>query len=186
MHTETTPRSETVPESTKPEAHKSDRWENLGASLRRGMANLGTEVTLVALGLTLAGCSPQTKSYYSGSFTDLPPPPPDARLQLSVSTEQDGTVFINYVTWDQKSTSFVRKDIHYTSEKMLQLANYGDFREAGGYKQTIRDGEVLMGGAIVDQAAHKILLPNGTAVDGPSGNIVNTAGQVLKAFGGAK
>ena len=161
-----------------------DLWENLGSSLRTAWNKVGAEATLVALGLTLVGCSPQTKSYYSGSFTALPPPPPDARLQLSVSTEQDGTVFINYVSWDKAEARFVRKDIHYTSEKFMQLANFGDFREAGGYKQRIHDGEVLMGGAIVDQASHKILLPNGTAVDGPTGNIIGARGEVLKVFGG--
>ena len=44
-------------------------WGDLGSSLRRAWYNFGTGMTLEALGLTLEGCSPQTKSYYSRAYT---------------------------------------------------------------------------------------------------------------------
>ena len=155
---------------------------DLGASLRRCLHKTGVGLSALALAASLAGCSPQFKSYWSGTYTDLPPPPPNARLQLGVSTEQDGTLFINYVVWDAKAAKFVRQDIHYTTEKVGGLANYGDFREMGGYRQPILDGEVLYGGAIVDQKSGNIILANGNKLDGASGNIFNPHGQLVKAL----
>ena len=137
---------------------------------------------LLGLAAVLPGCSPQNSSYYFGSFTKLPPPPPEARMQLGVSTEEDGTVFVNYVVWNDKASHFERKDFHYTSKKLGGTMNFGDFAAAGGYQQRIHDGEVLYGNAIVDQKAGRIIMQGGNYIDGRTGNTYSADGTLLKAF----
>ncbi len=140
-------------------------------------ATLGA--TLAAGILGVSGCSPQVKSYWSGTYTNLPKPPASARAQLSISTEEDGTVFITYITWNGDKNRFERKDTHYTTTTLSP----GTFSEAGGYVQEVRSGEVLAGGIIVDQKAKKLILPNGNFVDGPSGNILDKNNKIIQKFG---
>lgn len=156
--------------------HTSD-FSSLGRSLRRAARAAGVSALGVAMGIA-AGCSPQEKSYWAGSFTKLPDPPANARMQLSTSTEQDGTVFINYIVWDASTNQFARKDIHYSTT----FSGPGTFSECGGYSQKIRDGEVLYGGAIVDQANGKIILPDGKVIEGATGNVKQGA-EVVKTLG---
>jgi hypothetical protein len=125
--------------------------------------------------------TPQTRSYYGNVYTRIPDPPAEARMQLGVSTEADGSLFINYVVWDKESQRFMRKDIHYTSLKgVLLTVNVGDFQAKGGYIQKIKDGEVLYGGAIVDQQQKVIHLPNGQKIYGPTGDIYDAQGNLSK------
>jgi hypothetical protein len=163
-------------------------------AVRFGMGETGKKAgfiatTVVLLGLggfvvtQMPGCSPQTKSYWTGAYTDLPEPPENFRLQTGSSTEDDGTVFINYVLWDQKHQKFYRADIHYTTENRLLPGHSSSFREMGGYKQRIVDGEVLTGGVIVDQASKTLILPDGNRVDGPTGNIFDKSGNLVKKRG---
>lgn len=169
------------PDAT-PDILKSEDAHQAGSSLF-SLANkfkLGIAALVVTTGLV--GCSPQTRSYYLGTFTDLPPPPPTARMQLETSTEEDGTVFINYVMWDAKQEKFFRKDIHYTSQKLMRQANFGSYSEAGGYQQNIHDGEVLAGGAIVDQTNGRILLDGDRYIDGRTGNTYDGSGKIIKEF----
>lgn len=156
-------------------------FEQIGSSLVKalesvGITRLGLGAAVLATAAAMSGCSPQEKSYWTSSYTELPPPPAEARMQLGVSTEDDGTVFINYVIWDAEKGEFARKDIHYTTTVM----HPGSFQEAGGYKQKVHDGEVIYGDAIVDQKAGKILLSNGNSIDGKTGNILNAEGEVIK------
>jgi hypothetical protein len=141
-----------------------------------GISRLGLSAAVLASAAMMSGCSPQNKSYWSSTYTNLPAPPAEARMQLGVSTEDDGTVFINYVVWDADRGEFARKDIHYTTTVM----NPGSFQEAGGYKQKVYDGEVIYGDAIVDQKAGKIILSNGNVIDGKTGNIVSPEGEIIK------
>jgi hypothetical protein len=141
-----------------------------------GISRLGLSAALLATAAAVSGCSPQDKSYWSSTYTDLPPPPAEARMQLGVSTEDDGTVFINYVIWDAGKGEFARKDIHYTTTVM----HPGSFQEAGGYKQKIHDGEVIYGDAIVDQKVGRIILSNGNTIDGKTGNILSADGEIIK------
>lgn len=161
-------------------AHEPSTWDSLGASLggmleKIGITRIGLGAVAIASAALISGCSPQDKSYWSNQYTDLPPPPPEARMQLGVSTEKDGTVFINYVVWDGENSQFARKDIHYTTT----LAHPGQFQAAGGYKQKIHHGEVLYGDAIVDQKEKQIVLSNGNLIDGKSGNIIDREGTVI-------
>lgn len=128
---------------------------------------------------SLTGCSPQTKSYYAGLFSQIPDPPKESRLRLDPSTESDGTLFISYVIWNDQEKRFTWKDIHYSTTRI----NRGSFKEMGGYEQRIRDGEVLPGGVIIDQENKRILLPSGLYVDGPTGDIKNAQGEVVKRAG---
>lgn len=109
-------------------------------------------------------------------MTKLPPPPPEARMQLGVSTEDDGKVFINYVMWNADRGKFERKDIHYTTT----FLEPGTFGQAGGYQQEIADGEVLYGGATVLQAEGRIVLPNGNYIEGKTGHIYSPSGTLVK------
>ncbi len=176
--------SDLVTAKEKPVVAADASWGSLGDSLGSALescgvsrATLGTAVILGAALLT--GCSPQQSSYWTGNYTKLPPPPATARMQLGVSTEDDGTVFINYVTWNKDSARFERKDIHYTTTSLAP----GTFSQAGGYEQEIHDGEVLYGGAIVDQAAGKILFADGKYIEGKTGNIYAESGKLIKEYG---
>ncbi len=144
-------------------------------------------LSLLAIGsctaVNIIGFSPQQKSYWLGTYTELPPPPENARLQLSISTEDDGTIFINYVLWNPKKQQFYRADIHYTTVRKVLPGHSGHFREMGGYEQRILDGEVLYGDAIVDQEKKAILLTNGNVIDGPTGNILDKDGNIVKKRG---
>lgn len=133
-------------------------------------------VMLTGASVAVTGCSPQEKSYWTKSFTALPDPPSNARLQLGVSTEDDGKIFINYVVWDDRTNQFKRQDIHYSTTTLKP----GTYFEMGGYEQRIKDGEVLYGGAIVDQANKKILLSDGNYVDGPTGDVFDAQGNLVK------
>ena len=155
-------------------------WESIGESLSNafesaGLSRLGLGAVVLASAVMLGGCSPQEKSYLYSSYTDLPPPPAEARMQLGASTEEDGTVFINYVIWDGAAKEFVRKDIHYTTT----ITHPGTFSSAGGYQQNIHHGAVLYGDAIVNQKEGKIHLSNGNVIDGKTGNIQDASGRVL-------
>lgn len=162
----------------------SDDLQSLSGTLRAALDSIGLSPTTIGVGILSAaalfssGCSPQSKSYWSGTYTPLPDPPASCRLVLNTSTEDDGTIFINYVEWDTKTDSFVRRDTHYSTKGVV--GNWGDFKEYGGYEQKIRDGEVLVNGAIVDQAGKKIDIGNGRFVDGPTGNILDAKGNILK------
>jgi hypothetical protein len=139
---------------------------------------------LVIAGITLlAGCSPKLKSQYFDEYTDIPAPPADARIQLSVSTEKDAEMTINYVVWDEGSKEFKRKDIHYSTTTRMGIGQHSDFQQRGGYLQSIRDGEVLTGGIVVDQLAGKLYLPGGNLLDGASGNVYKPNGELLKTLG---
>lgn len=161
-------------------AQQPTAWEALGQSLGHalesiGITRTGVGVLLMGGAALLSGCSPQNKSYWNNTFTALPNPPAEARMQLGVSTEEDGTVFINYVTWNAESKQFERKDVHYTTT----VTHPGSFSAAGGYSQKIHHGEVLYGDAIVDQHAGKILLGNGNSIDGETGNIFDKSGELV-------
>ena len=158
-------------------------WSEVGESLRTAWNRAGLP-TVLAAGAIFGGmgCSPQSKSYMFDSFTELPAPPENARLQIGVSTEEDGTIFINYIIWNADKAEFVRRDIHYTSKKVLGMVNAGDFRQKGGYEQRILDGEVLSSGAIVDQERGVITLPSGLLVDGKSGSVMDAQGNVIKTL----
>lgn len=164
-------------------------WKGLGDSLRNAVPEAidspAARIGVLGLALLVAGCSPQQKSFWGGSFTAVPAPPPEARMQLGTSTETDGNLFINYVVWDASKARFERKDIQYSTENIIGLNN-SKFSQLGGHIQHIADGEVLYGGAIVDQAAHKIILSNGNYIDGPTGNVHTANGELLKALVPAK
>lgn len=171
--------------SAKPvEAITPQESEQLSSSLRSALESIGLSPSTLGIGLlsvaTLftAGCSPQSKSYWTGAYTKLPDPPASARLVLNTSTEDDGTVFINYVEWNQKTSEFIRRDTHYSTKGII--GNYGNFSELGGYEQRIRDGEVLVNGAIIDQKEKRIDLGDGRYVDGPTGNIIDSSGKIMK------
>lgn len=162
-------------------------WESISESLQSAFSAVGLSRAAIGAGVlvaaaALSGCSPQTNSYWTGSYTELPPPPPAARMQIGVSTEEDGTVFINYVMWNKDDGVFERKDIHYSTT----MTNVSGFSEMGGYKQKIHDGEVLSAGVIVDQTNQVIILPNGNRIEGKTGNIVAPDGKVVKEFAGQK
>ena len=145
--------------------------------LRSKYALLGA---VLAIGGALTGCSPKSKSYMSGAYTPFPEAPANARIQIGVSTESDGDVLINYIVWDSGSSSFLRKDIHYSAARWGGLAGYGDFTERGGYQQKIRDGEVLSSGVVVDQKNSKLILSDGMILDGPTGKVIDKTGTVVK------
>lgn len=141
---------------------------------------IGASTVGVSVGLAgMEGCSPKASSYWFGSYSKLPDPPSDARLQIGVSTESDGAVFINYIVWDSSANLFKRKDIHYTTTTL----HPGSFTEAGGYMQRILDGEVLASGAVVDQQRGVILLPGGLVLDGRSGDVMDKSGEIVKKHG---
>lgn len=160
---------------------------NLETAKRMAKSNLGLKALTfgAACAMLATGCSPQEKSRMWGSFTQLPDPPPEARLQIGVSTEADGTLFINYVCWETNAQKFIRKDIHYSimSDHVIAFIPNNSFREAGGYIQRIKDGEVLSGGQVVNQTGKTIMIGGGLFIDGPTGNVINQSGQVVKALG---
>ena len=126
-----------------------------------------------------SGCSPKEMSYWTGSYTQMPDPPAAARMQTGVSTESDGDLFINYVIWNEQTNQFERHDIHYTAGKFGNTLQVGNFREAGGYKQRIMQGEILTGGAAVDQKAGVLRFPDGSWVDGPTGAYLSAKGDTI-------
>ena len=158
-----------------PEQFKETMSDAVGDLLSNTTIALGAVVLSAAL---IAGCSPQQKGWWGGDFTKLPAPPAESRLQIGVSTEADGTVFINYLTWDKDKSQFVRKDYYYTTEAVI--GHTSQFQEAGGYVQQVNDREVLVSGIIVDQKKGLLILPNGLNVDGRTGNIVNSDGKVVE------
>lgn len=142
----------------------------------RSLSSLVLPAVAVACIIAFARCTPQNKSYWNGTYTKLPEPPLDSRLQIGTATESDGKLFINYVVWDRKENIFKRLDVHYTTT----LTAPGTLTEAGGYEQGIYDGEVLVSGAIVDQKKGVIILPGGQLLDGKTGDILDNQGAVLK------
>lgn len=161
-----------------PETKQDGLFDEIGASLRNALKYVAVGASAVALSTGLPGCSPQQNSYWTGTYTTLPAPPDNARTQVGVSTEDDGTVFINYIIWDSATNDFKRQDVHYTTT----FWGPGTFSEAGGYVQEIKDGEVLSGGIIVDQKAGVLLLPNGYRVDGKTGDVRDASGYVVKSL----
>ena len=149
----------------------------------RTLAQTSRTLLVLAGIAVLASCSPKLKSQYFDEYTDIPAPPADARIQLSVSTEQDAEMTINYVVWDSRGKEFKRKDIHYSTNTRIGIGQHSNFQQRGGYLQDIRDGEVLTGGIVVDQSAGKLYLPGGNLLDGASGNVYKPNGELLKALG---
>ena len=64
----------------------------------------------------------------------------------------------------------------------LHLTPLGNFREAGGYTQQIKDGEVLSGGIVVDQVHGALILPGGSKVDGRTGAVISAEGDTIKTL----
>lgn len=133
-------------------------------------------VPVPSVNLSLWGLN--RKAYNGGfkKYTPLPDPPPEARLQLNVSSESTGHVFINYVIWDSQATCFKRRDIHYADT----IFEPGQFREQGGFEQRIPHGEALAAGIVIDQKNGHILLNNGLRIDGPTGHLFDAEGRILK------
>ncbi len=119
-------------------------------------------------------------SFWLGTYTPIPAPPKEARMQMSLSTESGDHVFVNYLIWDKDQERFRRQDIHYATSN--GLINTNEFKERGGLVQDVHDGEILSGGVIVDQLRKRLILPSGYLVDGPTGNIMNKSGEVIKKF----
>jgi len=119
-------------------------------------------------------------SFWLGTYTPIPEPPPQARMQMSIATEGGDHIFINYLIWDKQANRFKRQDVHYATSN--GLINTNTFKERGGLVQEVHDGEVLYGGAIVDQLRHRLILPSGLMVDGPTGDIMDQYGRVVKHF----
>jgi hypothetical protein len=168
------------PSTSATEAHE-NLLEQSGFS--RAIAGVSRTLLVLAGIATLASCSPKLKSQYFDEYTNIPAPPSDARIQLSVSTEQDAEMTINYVVWDKAAKEFKRKDIHYSTSTRIGIGQHSEFQQRGGYLQDIRDGEVLMGGIVVDQTTGKLHLPGGNLVDGATGNVFKPNGELLKALG---
>ena len=165
------------------ETNSHNPFEELGHSLRDSLEKIGKFGTMGILAATiLTGCSPQERSFYLNQYVPIPKPPAEARMQLGISTEADGDVFVNYVVWNEKDNRFERKDVHYSSSRIINGLNMFDYKEQGGYVQPILDGEVLYGNAVVDQATGKIILPGGNCIDGRTGNVITASGEVVKTL----
>ena len=134
--------------------------------MNRTQKNVG-KMAMAAFALGAAGCSPQTQSYITGKYTELPPPPASSRMVVNMSSENENNFLRTSITWNQDKNAFTLRDIHYSTTTI----HPGTFFEQGGYEQPIRDQEVFAGGVIVDQVNKKLLLPNGKKVDGPTGTI---------------
>jgi len=161
--------------------HNPNSFEQVGDSLRNAMNVLKVGAVLGGAAIGLSGCSsPSGSSYRSGSYTTIPAPPAEARVQISLSTDEHDNVFVNYLCWDQKNSNFVRRDVHYSAARVGGLAGYGNYTERGGYEQAIKDGEVLGSGVIVDQKNGKLLLRDGLSMDGRTGDITDPSGKVVK------
>ena len=119
-------------------------------------------------------------SFWLGTYTPIPEPPVQARMQMSVEAAGPGHLYINYLTWDNEAQRFKRQDVHYATSNGLFTTN--SFEERGGFVQEVHDGEVLYGGVIVDQLNRRLILPNALFMDGPTGNIMNGQGQIVKRF----
>ncbi len=131
-----------------------------------------------ALASALLG--PSGTSFWMGTYTPIPAPPPQARMQMSVETGGPAHLYVNYLIWDQKAQCFKRQDVHYAASNGFFATNA--YNERGGLVQEVNDGEVLYGGVIVDQLNKRLILPNALFMDGPSGNISDQQGRIIKRF----
>lgn len=161
-------------------------FEKIGDSLRKAYDSAGMKLALVGLGaVLLGGCqaSPGMNSKYNNSYTSLPAPPANARLQIGVTAhghEDTYDILINYIEWNSSQDKFVRRDVHYSAYNQSGFGGYDDhFTERGGYEQNIYDGEVLASGAIVDQVKKVIYLPGGNIMDGPTGKVFASDGRTI-------
>ena len=159
--------------------HQEGVMRDIQDALSSAWGKVALGVASIGLAAAASGCSPKELSYWTGNYTQMPDPPVAARMQTGVSTESDGDLFINYVVWNDTAKQFERHDIHYTAGKLGNMVQVGDFREAGGYKQRIKHGEVLTGGAVIDQRAGLIRFPDGSRVDGPSGTYLSAHGDTI-------
>lgn len=130
--------------------------------------------------LASAILGPRGTSFWLGAYTPIPAPPPQARIQMGLETTGLGDVMINYLMWDKDANRFKRQDVHYSAFNGLFKTN--SFEERGGFVQDIRDGEMLYGGVIVDQKNGKLLLNGGGTMDGPTGNVFDQHGNLIKRF----
>jgi hypothetical protein len=130
--------------------------------------------------LASAILGPGGTSFWMGTYTPIPEPPLQARMQMSVETAGPAHLYVNYLIWDNQSQRFKRQDVHYAASNGLFATNA--FSERGGFVQDVHDGEVLYGGVLVDQLRRRLILPNSLFMDGPTGNILDGQGRIVKRF----
>jgi hypothetical protein len=104
---------------------------------------------------------------------------PDARLTAPIQVMLQSYHYRERIVWDTPGQEFI---LRADASMGLMAMNFSNYSLQNSKETPIPQGTVLnkqfIEGAVVDQVNQKIILPDGRAIDGPTGNVLNVHGDV--------